>query len=312
MDSDGRNNYFNADSCRACHQDPVIGGAGGIDVNVLRAGKRDLETGLYEDVSTPLLHRSSGIHLQPQYLDSESNIIEARQPISLLGIGYVDEIPDNLILQNADEFDENNDGISGRVRYLEDGRIGRFGWKAQIPNVSDFVADALLNEIGITVHSEISDFTVEDDHDTCADPELFEDDFLDLYFFLQELSPPTTESSLSEEQLQGKQMFEDIGCALCHIPTINAVPLYSDLLLHDIAKDELSLVEQDNSVLATEFRTPPLWGAAKTPPYMHDGSAATLEEAILLHDGESIQVRQNYTSLTDEEKNNILMFLEGI
>ena len=53
LGSDGRNNHFNADSCRACHQDPVIGGAGGIDVNVLRVGKRDLETGLYEDVSTP-------------------------------------------------------------------------------------------------------------------------------------------------------------------------------------------------------------------------------------------------------------------
>ena len=45
---------------------------------------------------------------------------------------------------------------------------------------------------------------------------------------------------------------------------------------------------------------------------MHDGSAATLEDAILLHDGESLQVRQNYSSLTAEEKNNILMFLEGI
>ena len=85
LGSDGRNNHFNADSCRACHQDPVIGGAGGIDVNVLRAGKRDLETGLYENVSTPLLYRSSGIDKLPQYLDSESNIIEARQPISLLG-----------------------------------------------------------------------------------------------------------------------------------------------------------------------------------------------------------------------------------
>ena len=148
-----------------------------------------------------------------------------------MGIGYIDEIPDNLILQNADEFDEDNDGISGRVRYLEDGRVGRFGWKAQIPSISDFVADALLVEIGITVHSDISDFTVENDNDTCSDPELFEDDFMALSFFLQELSSPTVDNNLSEEQIQGKQIFENIGCTLCHIPTINAIPLYSDLLL---------------------------------------------------------------------------------
>ena len=81
---------------------------------------------------------------------------------------------------------------------------------------------------------------------------------------------------------------------------------------HDVAKEELSLVEQDDSVLATEFRTPPLWGVSQTPPYMHDGSAPTLEDAILQHNGESVQVRQNYTSLSEEEQKSILLFLEAI
>ena len=310
--SEGRNTYFNADSCRACHQDPVIGGAGGIDVNVLRIGKRDEISGLYEDVSTKMLHRSADIGEFPEYLDMEANIIEARQPISLLGIGYIQDITNEAILANQDEEDENGDGISGRAHILSDGRVGKFGWKAQIPTIQDFVADALLNEIGLTIHPSLSDFTIEDDNDTCEDPELFEDDFEAIAFFLKEISPPLPLDSSSIAIQEGQQYFEEIGCSLCHIPTLDNVPLYSDLLLHDISKDGFVLVEHDENVLATEFRTPPLWGMSETAPYMHDGAAPTIEDAILLHGGEAQHIVDTYQLLSTEEQQILIRFLETL
>ena len=73
---------------------------------------------------------------------------------------------------------------------------------------------------------------------------------------------------------------------------MGGVPLYSDLLLHDVAYDEWALVDQEEGVLPTEYRTPPLWGVTHTAPYLHDGSASDLEEAIIKgHFGEAEAAR---------------------
>jgi CxxC motif-containing protein (DUF1111 family) len=62
----------------------------------------------------------------------------------------------------------------------------------------------------------------------------------------------------------------------------------------------------------TEFRTPALWGVASTgPPYLHDASAATIEEAILRHGGEAARSRQLFKELNRIEKRRLLGFVRG-
>ncbi|MCA9159317.1 MAG: hypothetical protein KDA72_13375 [Planctomycetales bacterium] len=64
--------------------------------------------------------------------------------------------------------------------------------------------------------------------------------------------------------------------------------------------------------LQREWRTAPLWGVADTAPYMHDGRAATLEEAIHLHGGEGASSRAHYRALSDEEKEHVIAFLQSL
>ena len=306
--SQGLGEHFNADSCRACHQDPVLGGAGGIDVNVLRIGHRD-EDGIYSDVSIPILLRSAQWNMLPLELDEEVNVIEGRNPPSVLGLGIVESLSDDEILQFSDPDDADGDGISGRPNILPDGRLGRFGWKANIPTLQDFVADAMLNELGMTVHPSLSGFTVVDDMDSCPDPELDSSDFDSILFYLQNLAPPVSSFDY-EGAVVGEQIFMEVGCNDCHR---SELPGYSDYLLHDVAPNPLVLVEQDVGVEPSEFRTSPLWGIAHTAPYLHDGSASSIERAIELgHFGEATRSRDAYFSLTEEERTLLLDFLNSL
>lgn len=314
IEKGGLSPMFNADSCRACHQDPVLGGAGGLDVNVLRMGWMNQS-------ETSVLPRSTLPNTLPTELidwDTSSDtdtflantIIEARQPPSLLGLGEIEYISDSTILANEDPNDENGDGISGRAYRLEYGRIGRFGWKAQIPTVQDFVADALLQEIGVTVHPSLSDFTIAEDFDSCEDPEFIDEDVEALRFFVYELAPPASQTS------EVHPLFHQVGCDSCHTPSLDNVPLFSDLLLHDMGYPDTTVVDHDPFALASEYRTPPLWGIKDTAPYMHDGSAETLHEAILQHSnggaGEAFWSIEQYQALSTNDRQDLLRFLDSL
>ncbi|WP_430454265.1 di-heme oxidoredictase family protein [Rhodopirellula europaea] len=61
-----------------------------------------------------------------------------------------------------------------------------------------------------------------------------------------------------------------------------------------------------------EWKTPPLWGVADSAPYLHDGRAKTLAEAILWHGGEASQSTRNYARLSDGQKQLLLAFLESL
>ncbi|TWU01537.1 di-heme oxidoredictase family protein [Neorhodopirellula pilleata] len=61
--------------------------------------------------------------------------------------------------------------------------------------------------------------------------------------------------------------------------------------------------------LQREWRTPPLWGIADTAPYLHDGRASTLDEAIRWHGGEAKSSRDRFVALSEPDKKNLLAFL---
>jgi len=311
--SGGLGPLFNGDSCRACHFDPVIGGAGPIDVNVMRFGTLD-DDGLFEqDERGTILHKLSTYDRPRPEHDDGHNVFEPRQTPTVLGLGLIDRIAEDDILALADPDDLDGDGISGRANYVLGDRLGRLGWKAQVPDVLEFVRDAMTAELGLTVPEVDGLFygSVMDD-DGIPDPELSVDEMDAVAFFISTLDYPRPKAEVAD----GREVFVEIGCATCHVPEFTSVdgevvPLFSDLLLHDVAMPGSDGIPDFDAQLR-EFRTPPLWGLSDTAPYMHDGASETVEAAVLAHAGEADASRNAYENLTTSDADALLAFLESL
>ncbi|MCB9857810.1 MAG: c-type cytochrome [Phycisphaerales bacterium] len=309
---------FNGDSCRACHFDPVIGGAGPRDVNVMRHGivsNADVFSAPSETPNT-ILHKEIKVGSRLPTAETGINVFEMRQTPHVFGLGLIDTIAESTIMDNADPNDSDTDGISGRAHILPGGRVGRFGWKAQIPSVADFVGDAFAAEIGLTVPAEANlPFAITSDDDGVADPEVSMDQVNDLIFFMRTLGPPPRQPVPAGQEAavaNGEMLFTSVGCAKCHKPALaganGLVPLFSDLLLHEILPaSQKGIVDTDAG--QREFRTAPLWGLSKTAPYFHNGAADTIDEAIRMHDAEALSIRQAYEGLSQADRDALLAFL---
>ncbi len=118
---------------------------------------------------------------------------------------------------------------------------------------------------------------------------------------------PVARSHSDESTRDGERIFSAIGCASCHVPTLTTgpstnplfdrrpVPLFSDLLLHDVGTGD-GIVQ--GAAQAQEIRTPALWGLRLRRPLLHDGSAATIAEAIERHRNEADLARRGFAGLT--------------
>ena len=309
---------FNGDSCRACHFAPALGGAGSGDIDVIRQALADGSE--LEPLSGhgSMLHRHGNDERRP-LPDPRAVLFERRQTPTLFGLGLIDQIADSTILALQDPTDLDGDGISGRARVLADGKLGRFGWKSNVPSLQDFVRDGLSNELGLTVPASAdSSFGASHDVDSIADPEIDAAFIDDIAFFLRALAPPARDlTNASAEQIaDGERLFREIGCASCHVPSLQTsdntvVPLYSDLLLHDVRPDDYVGIV-DGSASGRELRTPPLWGLHATAPYLHDGSADTVEQAVAGHAREARASSAAYESLTADSRARLISFLQSL
>lgn len=309
---------FNGDSCRACHFQPTIGGAGPRGVNVMRHGILS-DAGFTAPSDTPntILHREIRVGHDSPVPEPDVNVFEHRQTPAVFGVGMIDAITEETILSNADPDDLDEDGISGRAHVLSDGRVGRFGWKAQVPSTAEFARDALAAEMGITLPpQEGMTFGILEDDDGIADPEGSLSLAADITMFMNMLAPPPRQEAGDAAQVAaGEAVFATVGCSRCHIQSLPSpegdVPLYSDLLLHEILPaGSAGIVDGDAGML--EFRTAPLWGISQTAPYLHSGAADTIDEAIRMHDGEAVNVRTAYENLSDEDRAALLAFLQTL
>ncbi len=309
---DGIGPMFNGDSCRACHFQPFVGGAGPIGVSAVRYGIVD-EMGVVTPPETgSVMRRFNLVGEWPVILMGNAHF-EVRQSMPLFGLKWIEDIKEESILANEDADDVNGDGIKGVSNKLADGTIGRFGWKAQISSVKSFVADALAQELNMTIPENFAFSTARfKDEDQIPDPEVTEAHVEQLTLYISQIHPPKSEVILDEE---GQRLFNNIGCVSCHIPKLEAeqpYAAYTDLLLHDVQKEDYQLGFTDGSATARQFRTSPLWGISQTAPYWHDGRAVDLKQAILEHDAEGLKSKDQFSALNETQQQALINFLNAL
>jgi CxxC motif-containing protein (DUF1111 family) len=116
-------------------------------------------------------------------------------------------------------------------------------------------------------------------------------------------------------------VFAAIGCTACHVPALETGPnanpafhrktvaLFSDLLLHDVGTGD-GIVQGNGA--EHEIRTPALWGLRLRRPLLHDGSAATIDDAIRRHAVEADLARRGFDNLTGSDREALLAFLRSL
>lgn len=249
-----------------------------------------------------------------------------RNTPDLFGFGLLDAVPDRTIAALADPSDRDGDGVSGRVHRMPDGRIGRFGRKAQQPTLDEFNADAFVNESGVTnpvfmleqFPGGAPGTAFPTGVDPVPEPELSQADLDATNAFVRFLAPPPR-LDLDNTAARGQDVFGRIGCATCHVPSLTTGPssvaalsnkvvfAYTDMLLHDMGPGLADLCLGDAN--PAEFRTEPLMGLRFAEPFLHDGRATTVEEAILAHGGEARRARDRFAGLSQLERHAVLRFL---
>jgi uncharacterized integral membrane protein (TIGR00698 family) len=113
----------------------------------------------------------------------------------------------------------------------------------------------------------------------------------------------------------GARLFEAVGCAKCHVPSLRGlhgdVPLYSDLLLHDMGAALDDKIVQGQAT-GSEWRTTPLIGTRLRDRYLHDGRATRLRDAVLEHGGEAEIVRRRFFELDEDEQQAVYAFIASL
>ena len=344
---EGLGPLFNATSCEACHSHPTVGGSAPSYRNffLVAVGNPPQQTDVpglpslvmpsynLDGVERPSIPTSGQVGGQ---------LVTAAQRNAppFLGVGLFEFVSNSTILGLSDPNDMDGDGISGRFNADGQGNIGRFGYKLQANFIEGFIRGASLNQMGITtdpvlgsdgivnykfqVGASFDDPTT--DMDGVPDPEISVQDFGDIVTFNRFVAPPP-KVPFSPEALQGEVLFETLNCTSCHLPTIPSsvgdLEAYTDLLLHDMGpgladgismggSPQFTTLLPDFNSTASEFRTQPLWGVRLHGPWLHDGSADTLHDAILFHGGEAQASRDAYNNLTPAEQALVIEFLEAL
>ncbi len=261
--------------------------------------------------------------------------LSQRNTPALFGSKLIDEIPDRVIIAEARRQrlrwglrDANTEAHPvGRALRVEGGQIGKFGWKAQSPTLASFVQAACANELGLGNPGQMQPVSLSVESYRAPGLDLTQKQCDQITAYCASLPQPEDRSDESEDARLGKQHFNEIGCADCHRPDLGLVKgIYSDLLLHRMGLD----LQANGSYYAPtpkfpdspsspgetprpdEWRTPPLWGVADSAPYLHDGRAKTLEEAIKLHAGQALLTRSRFDRLSLVKRQQLIAFLKSL
>ncbi len=248
--------------------------------------------------------------------------ITERNTPPLFGVGLIDAIPPEVLVAAAAH---QSSAIRGRVSRTKEGRIGRFGWKAEIATLHGFVRGACANEIGLEVpgHSQAKSPLAPKKKPDGFDMTERECDALVAY--VRGLPAPAAVDPDAPQGTadirEGRRHFANVRCTSCHMPDLGDVQgIYSDLLLHDMGQSlsdsasgyGMNGAPSPNAPSPREWRTPPLWGFRDSGPYMHDGRAQSLEEAVALHDGQGKKSAHAFFTLSAVKRAQIEAFLKSL
>jgi hypothetical protein len=161
---------------------------------------------------------------------------------------------------------------------------------------------------------------------------------------------PTDQAAIQRVD-NGQLLFMQVGCAICHVPTLTlnstthverpdltggagitfdlindgrppqalrnfdgtvSVALYSDLKRHDLGPELADPRQQFPTIPASQWLTRPLWGVGATAPYLHDGRAQSIVDAVAAHGGEAATARAAFQALVADQQAQIVEFLQTL
>jgi CxxC motif-containing protein (DUF1111 family) len=347
--ADGLGPVYNAQSCAECHQNPVVGAIS--QITELRAGHRN-SSGNFVDAPGGSLINDRAIDASIQErVPGEEDVRAFRSSLNTLGDGFVEAINSNTIIAIANAQPGTNLGIAGQVITVPvneangQARVARFGHKNQHASLISFSADAYLNEIGVTSQLQPVENTSMGRSVVAFDPPnlrevngFVEDDEDDVSVFAQfmratKVPPRDTALAATSDAVAGSQLFDAIGCNVCHTRSITTSPAgtsinggaftvpnalgnkvihpFSDFLLHDVGTGD-GIVQNGGQSTRNKVRTMPLWGVRTHGRHMHDGESLTFNDSILRHAGEATTVINRYRNLSLAQRNAIVTFLQSL
>ena len=278
-------------------------------------------------------------------------MISPRIAPAVVGMGLLEAVPEETILALAK--DEEKAGVGGKPNYVWDYEadavaLGRFGWKANQPNLRQQTAAAFLGDIGATTYMFSEENCPAVQHQ-CLDlpsaskcggqggctgnqfrPEVIPSRLNNITLYLQVLAVPARRNVNDPQVKRGEQLFGQAGCSACHIPELKtakktAIPSaanlvihpYTDLLLHDMG-EELADGRPDFKANGREWRTPPLWGVGLLrtvsghSDLLHDGRARNVTEAIVWHGGQAEKAREAFRTMSKTDRDALVKFVESL
>lgn len=264
--------------------------------------------------------------------------MSARVSPAVAGLGLLEAVPEAALL--ARQAERKPDGVKGRVNRVwsiarQQATVGRFGLKANTPDLRQQIAGAFQGDMGLTTSLMPVD-GCQPAQQACraapqgGQPEVDDEQLDQVEFYLAHLAPPARREPDHPQVRWGERLFTRAGCAVCHLPALPGGPhpqfarvnaplaaAYTDLLLHDMGP-QLADGRPDHLATGREWRTAPLWGLGlmhslnEQVGWLHDGRARSPEEAILWHGGEAQVARQRYLRLAAPERAALLRFLRSL
>jgi CxxC motif-containing protein (DUF1111 family) len=336
--------YFVATGCGSCHTSDNRGHPFTI---LTRFGQSDTLGNTFLAEGAPQLGAFALPGFMPEAIPPGATSTKLIAPITA-GVGFLEAVPDSEILNMAAANANNPDGVRGHPNWdtipsfaiilngsnpRADGKwICRFGRKAAVYSILQQVANAYNRDMGVTSSYmpyqpyNYLDQTLQE----VSTPEVDNTTLASVVFYCTALQTPEQRNATDSTVVYGSKVFNQIGCATCHKPTLTTgySPIaalsnqtfapYTDLLVHDMGPG-LDDHYTEGTAQTSEWRTTPLWGLGLAPNVqggtaylLHDGRATSIQQAIELHGGEAAVSSQRFSALSASDQNALITFLKSL
>jgi CxxC motif-containing protein (DUF1111 family) len=351
--ADGLGPLYIRPSCAACHQRDSKGPGAVVKVAVVQDGGQPspleatllpfgntLRQRLEAGATTPL-----GPPAPPDGVGAPTVRRSARLGPAIFGRGYLEAVLDSEIERMEAEQAQRSDAIHGRIHRVtfvsetnptqqvhafaqgQGGLIGRFGVKARLATLDDFVAEAYQGDMGLTSPLRPNELGNADGRTDDRKPgiDVAASVVNTVADYVRAVNIP--DRRFSSNPARARTLFAQTLCGVCHVPTLKSrpdypvralaggeLPIFTDLLLHDLGVG-LDDGVREGQATGRLWRTAPLMGLRHLQRFLHDGRATTVEQAILAHDSAGSEASGSvaaYRALSPEDRALLLDYVGGL